>query len=429
MTDVFHEVDAVYRLEQEKLRCPVTAFDGLRAAGPVVWLESQKVFAVTGYHEAQTVLDDAVNFSSANMAGEQATRNYAEMLSRAAALARDAGRTGGTAPLGDAHPLVLAHADPPVHTRQRALVRPSFSAARVRRAESRIAELADGLLDKVVERGRMDVRAEYSDALMSQIVTTELHCPVSDAPTLQRWARIFMRAVGRDLTDAELDEMARARFEFDEYFDHRIDEVRGQPVEDMLGAIVNERVAEDEEPLTRGELLMICELLLQGGTETSGNTTTNIVHFLAGHPSEADRLRADPGAIPAFIDEYMRWDQPDQMLHRTAVNDTEVAGTLIPTGSVVMVHKAAASRDPRVYDHPGELDYSRPPQRSLVFGGGPHFCLGAALGKAQIRIALERLLARATDIELAVDESELRKIPSIVLHGFEQLPVRFRTIA
>ena len=157
-------------------------------------------------------------------------------------------------------------------------MRPSFAARAVRRAETRIAALADQLIDGFIDRGRIDVRADYTDALMSQVVGAELHCPTEDAPLLQRWARLFMLAVGRDLTDEQLDQMAEARLAFDDYFIKRFDEVRGAPTEDVLGSMVNEEVP-GEEPLTIGELLMICELLLQGGRrplETPLRTSSTI---------------------------------------------------------------------------------------------------------------------------------------------------------
>jgi cytochrome P450 len=121
------------------------------------------------------------------------------------------------------------------------------------------------------------------------------------------------------------------------------------------------------------------------------------------------------------VEEGLRYDPPVLGLYRNTTCDVELRGQTIPEGSKVMLHYAAANRDPEVYDDPHTFSLDRPPSRHLGFGLGVHFCLGAELARMEARVALETLVRRAPDLEL-VNDGE--RIKPFFLWGRKTLPVR-----
>jgi cytochrome P450 len=150
--------------------------------------------------------------------------------------------------------------------------------------------------------------------------------------------------------------------------------------------------------------------------------------LLLEHPHELARLRADPSRITGFVEEALRLEPPVQGLYRTAVIDAEVGGVPITAGDHLLLLYAAGNRDGDRFADPEAIDPCRDGLMShLAFGHGEHFCLGAALARAEARIALEVLLDRLDDVRLAdgIDLTQLDYEPSYVLHGLRRLPITF----
>lgn len=150
------------------------------------------------------------------------------------------------------------------------------------------------------------------------------------------------------------------------------------------------------------------------------------MRFLCEQPAFAGELRGDPAAIPNFVEECLRLEGPIKGSFRLALRDTPLAGVDIPAGSMAMALIGAANRDPRVFEDPDRFDARRANARHhIAFGHGEHFCPGAGLARAEVRISFERLLARLDDFRL-VDPSALSYAESFVIRGLNDLPVRFR---
>jgi pimeloyl-[acyl-carrier protein] synthase len=173
--------------------------------------------------------------------------------------------------------------------------------------------------------------------------------------------------------------------------------------------------------LTGDELLANAILLLMNGHETTTFAIANGMHALLGHPSELARLRDDPGLIAGAVEEILRYDGSIQMRGVSAREDLELGSRKIRAGQVLWLAIGATGRDPRVFREPNRFDIGRSPNRHLQFGYGPHFCIGAALARAEIELALAGLLGRFGRIELAADEVEWHQID--VFRGPKALPL------
>ncbi|HEX4727354.1 MAG TPA: cytochrome P450, partial [Jatrophihabitans sp.] len=147
----------------------------------------------------------------------------------------------------------------------------------------------------------------------------------------------------------------------------------------------------------------------------------NGLPVLLAHPDAAAELRADPGLAPRFVEELLRYEPPVHFAVRTAGSDTEIAGVPIGKGQLVVVLTGAANRDPRRFDQPNAFDPHRADLEHLAFSIGPHYCLGAGLGRVEGAVALPRLLRRFPDLALAGPPADRH---ALMLRGYDQLLVR-----
>jgi cytochrome P450 len=300
---------------------------------------------------------------------------------------------------------------------------PAFSTRKARAAEPVLRESANSLIDNFIAQGNVELRSQFSDPLMVGYVLQELHCSPDDVPKLLGWADLFARLQGSRIDDDHLDHVARARVQFDEYFEAKIAQVRENPTDDVLSKLVHADV--DGDSLSTREVLMICQTLLVGGTETSSSTTNNALLYLSDNPELADRLRADNSLVPAFVEESMRLNGPIHMLFRQAKAESTVGGVVIPKGARVGVHLGAAGRDQDRCPAPNGYDLTRHQPGQIMFGWGPHLCAGAELARVQVRVAVATLLQRLNNIKLAVPVDDIEYYPQINLRRIKSLPLRF----
>ena len=415
----------VFGFDQQALACPAQIFESLRTeSGPVVFLPDLGLYFALDYESVTAAVRNPEVFSSTISAGESTNRIYDTLVEKAKASGELDDLIEG---YGSSDRLVLAFADPPAHTRHRSLINRAFSPPRVRTLEPNMRTIADRLIDAFIDNGRVELMSEYATALSIRVIASALRCPDDDVPTLKQWADDFLAAIASsvDLEDAEIERFAQSRLDFDRYFTNKLADVRANPGDDLLSDIVHGS-AEAEQPLTADEMLMMFQEFLVGGTETAALAMGSMVVHLTEDPELADRLRGDESLLAPFVEESLRWDHPAQVGFRTATRDTVLGGVDIPAGSTVILHWACASRDPAVFSDPDEFDLERKSRKAhLAFGQGIHLCVGAGLARAEIRIGLERLLARLDDIALAADPASLDWVPSVLMHGRTQVPLTF----
>lgn len=318
-------------------------------------------------------------------------------------------------------PPVLLTADPPVHTRQRALLSRAFGPRRVGVLEQRIEVITSELIDRFADKERCEFVSELAVPLPLTILAEVLGVDEGDLGTFKRWSDDFAGLFGAAPPDeARLESLATTSFEFDAYFRARIAERRESPRDDLLSDVVH-AAAEGEAPLTSDEIVTMFAQVLVAGNETTTKMLTFAMSFLAERSELADSLRENPDLVPGFIEEVLRLESPIQGFWRRATRDTEVGGVAIPAGSLVLVLYGSGNRDESCFEDPDEL---RPERRAdhpnLAFGLGAHFCLGARLARAEGRIVTEAMLSTFDHIAFA-PEHEVRVDPSFLLHGMQTL--------
>jgi cytochrome P450 family 142 subfamily A polypeptide 1 len=215
----------------------------------------------------------------------------------------------------------------------------------------------------------------------------------------------------------------RAFVEYAEYHRRAAAERRARPRGDLLSVLVHAEI--DGERLREDEVLQESLLILVGGDETTRHVVSGGMLELLRHPEQRRRLAADPRRIPAAVEEMLRWVSPIQNMARTATRDAVLCGRRIRAGEKLLLLYPSANRDEDVFAEPFRFDTARDPNPHVAFGGyGPHFCLGHALARLELRVMFEELLRRLPDLELAGDEPLPRR-PSSFIVGLERMPVRF----
>ena len=310
--------------------------------------------------------------------------------------------------------------DPPAHTRLRGLVNKAFTPRVIERLRPRISELVDELLDVGAEAGSIDVIAEFGRPLPVTVIAEMLGVPAEDRDTFRGWSEALAHTVDPDMDADTAARAAAAGLEFMDYFTAMAEERRQHPQDDLLSGLA---AAEDEgDRLTADELVTNCILLLIAGHETTTNLIGNGTLALLRNPAELSRWRADPSLAKTAVEELLRYDSPVHLTGRTAMEDIAVGQTEVKTGEQLTILLAAANRDPAEFADPAVLDIGRLENGHLAFSSGPHFCLGAALARAEGQIALTALVTRFPRLELTLDD-ELEWNPTTTLRGLRALPL------
>ncbi|MFE4496362.1 cytochrome P450 [Streptomyces niveus] len=376
-------------------------YEELRGKCPVAHVRlptGDEGYVVTRYDDVRTVLADA-------------------RFSRAATISPDAPQLTPTPPV----PGSLFTTDAPEHTRLRRLVSREFTARRVQNMRPRIQELTDGLLDEMEKLdGPVDLNTALAFPLPVMVICELLGVPFEDRDRFREWSDAFV-----SITAHTPEEMAAQRQQMIGYLGELVKRKREEPTDDLMGALV---VASDEEgSLNEYELIVMAATILVAGHETTVSMIGKIVLTLLRHPEQMAMLREHPEKLDHAIEELLRVNPiGDGGPLRITLEDVEVGGTLIPKGSAVLAAVCSANHDPDRF--PGaqanEFDPERPEAvHHVAFGHGPHFCVGAALARAELQIVISSLLNRFPGLRLAEEVGSLELTTGMMVHGLKELPV------
>ncbi|GHI86852.1 cytochrome P450 family protein [Streptomyces xanthophaeus] len=333
--------------------------------------------------------------------------------------------------------LPLVNSDPPDHTRLRRLVSGAFTPRRVAALRPAVDKLTHELLDAMAEsEGRraaagapVDLMASLAFPLPVLVISELVGVPHGNRGALLKWATQMLTVSGRGATPAAgpAERTRRLHRWFASLVAARRPLVRtGLPADeqpDLLSALVAAQA--QEQQLSDDELVSLLVLLLLAGHETTTGLIGNAVDALLRHPGQLAVLRRNPELVPSAVDELLRYETSlARTTLRVAAEDVELAGVVIPAGSIVSVALAAANRDPEVFSAPDRLDVTRTPVPHLSFGHGIHFCIGAPLARLQTETVLTALLDRYPDLVLADPEQPQAWRPIGDMRGLLTLPVR-----
>ncbi|MFC7549347.1 cytochrome P450 [Plantactinospora sp. GCM10030261] len=378
---------------------PHGALAGLRAHAPAHRLalpDGSPVWLVTRYHDVRTLLADP-RLSLNKRTGSGGWKGFS------------------LPPTLDAN---LLNMDSPDHTRIRRLVAQAFTARRIEGMRGRIDAVAGALLDRLPATDPVDLVAGYAGPLPVTVIGDLFGVPDDRRTQLRSWTETMIRPPADDPRAA-----AGAIGAIEGFLIDLVRSRRTEPGNDLLTAMVAARDAADR--LTEDELTSLAFLILFAGYENSVHLIGTCLFHLLSRPDLADRVRREPGLAGRAVEETLRFDPPATLaIRRFAAVDLPIGDTVIAAGDTVLLGIASANRDPEVFLDPDEfrLDRSEIPHVSL--GHGPHYCLGASLGRLEAEVAVAAFLRRFPGSTLAVPADQVPWQPSFRARALRALPVR-----
>jgi cytochrome P450 len=309
----------------------------------------------------------------------------------------------------------------PRHSRIRSLIAHAFTARRISGLEPAIAKIADELIDAMADSGAdgsvVEFMHDFAFLLPVTVICELIGIPEADRERFRPIARDIAGVF--EITDAEtLPVINAAAVDLLAYFTELATTRRADPRDDLLTDLL--AVSDEADGrLTDAELLHNLTLLLVAGFETTTNLLGNGLHLVLEDPRAAAAVTDQSVSPAAFVEEVLRFDSPVQLTSRIGY-ETELGGVPIADQAGVVTLLGAGNRDPRRFADPGRFDPMRQERGPLSFGGGPHFCIGAALARLEGTVAFPRLFGRFPAIAAAGDPVRRDRL---VLRGFETLPI------
>lgn len=387
-----------------------TVYDELRARSPVVFAElpeqpGRGFWMITGYAAAEAVLRD-----------HRLANNPRALLSPGQLAVRARARIPEPP-----HTMLLS--DPPEHTRLRRAAQQAFTSRSVTALRPAVVRHAGRLLDEAEQAARdgdgtVDLLHTYAYPLSLTVLGEILGFPEAWHPGLHELA---VRAATASTPLSGPDPALRELLEG--YTRDLLHLKRDQPGDDLTSRLVHPQSGTNA--LSDGELTSMIGLLVAAGFETSASLIASATLSLLTHPAQWAALRDNPDLAAPTVEEAMRyWGPVESATIRLVLESLELDGRRIDRGDRVLVCTAAANRDPAHITDPHCFDIHRAPRPHLGFSGGIHNCMGAALARTEVAIALTTLTTRRPRLRLAVPPADLRWRPGMGLRGLRHLPVR-----
>lgn len=368
-------------------------FDLMRSQGAIRREGFQNTMMVTGFDEVMEVLNDKTgNFSNAcSVVGPIPGLPFSP-------------EGGDIRKQLEAHRADMPWADHLVcmdgkrHQEMRLLLGGVLTYKRLKQNEQYLHSLADRLIDGFISTGRCAVVPEYAHATTIYAISDLMGIPESDRGELLALIGAPPSQIEGDATHkVGPDPLVFMKPRFDEYLQDRLETPRGDLMSDLVHATFKDGSRPEFDVVSS-----LARFLFGAGQDTTSRLIAMAILILGEDPQLQQRLRDEPRRIPDFIEEVLRYDAPVKVAYRLALTDTLVSGVEVPAGTILTVCYNAASNDPAHFEHPERFDIDRPRLRDhMGFGRGAHGCLGAPLGRMESRIAIERLLARVTNIRIS----------------------------
>lgn len=392
---------------------PFAMYAAMQDAPGIYRMPETGFFIVSRFADLRAVLTDPVTFSNevdrAALQGAALSEGHQHYL----------------ADRGWPHINTLQRTDAPAHSRYRKLVDRVFTAARVREMTPRIEAVAEQLIDRFAARGECEFVGDFATLLPGTILAQEMGLDASQVATFKKWADAMLAPASRQMTADELRVVADIELEAQHHLAALFDSCRAEPRPGIISALVHAH-ADGEDSLSTAELQSIMSQLIGGGFESTTTALSHAMWRIVREPHYLGWLYEDPKRMRGFVEEVLRMDSPTQGLRRRATRDVELAGTLIPEGSVVVVRYGAANRDPAKFACPHQFDAERGNVGThLAFGAGAHFCVGAVLARQEIVTGILAMLRRFATIELAHPLERPFHRANFLTLPLRELPIRF----
>lgn len=363
-------------LKPELPEQPYDRWRVLRESYPVFQEEPEAPFALARYEDVLAVLKDNATFSSdVSLRSEEEKKLRPSML----------------------------FSDPPVHNRLRKLVSYAFKPGFVESQRNLIEERCDALVGAMCQHRELDLVDALAAPLPVTVIAHMLGVADGDQKLFKSWSDKIFSNIGEILFAQPDAGVQKAQQEMDSYFLERIAELRKQPEDNLLGRLVETET--EEGKLTDQEVLSFCGLLLIAGNETTTGLITGSARVFHELPHTFAQLQEQPALIPTFVEETLRFYSPFSATIRRAAKDTQIAGTAIPKGALVLPLIASANRDENLFERADEFVIDRKPNPHIALGFGIHNCLGAHLARLEGQIAVASLTRMLSSMTYADGES------------------------
>lgn len=327
----------------------------------------------------------------------------------------------GDTPLYEHHTTSLVFSDPPLHTRVRKIMVGALNPRALQAMEPGLISLVDHLIEALGEHDEADLIENFASAIPIEVIGNLFAIPHEDRGPLRDWSLAILGALEPVLTREQEDWGNQSVVDFKAYLKDLADDRRknpGDPATDVLTRLIE---GVGGEKLTETELLQNCIFILNAGHETTTNLIGNALACLHEWPDQRERLIEDPGLIHTAVDEFLRFQSPNQLGNRMTTTECEFHGERIAAGARVHLCIGAANRDPRHFDNPDQLDIARKPNKHHAFAGGPHLCVGFSLARMEGRIAISKFLQRFPQYELAGAATRNGRVR---FRGYASLPAK-----
>jgi len=377
-----------------------------RREEPVFFAPALGLWVVTRHEDVSTVLRDHRTFSSTGALRSSPAPHPPEVLEVLAA--------------GFPEMPYIIELDPPLHDRIRGLVARAFTPRRIGALEPRVEEIASVLIDELA-LGRADIVDSFAWPLPLRVLGELFGFPERDLEQIHEWGNDWLM-LQQQRPVAEQVEHARGLVALQRYCVAAVEDRRTRPTDDLLGALVTAN-AGAEEPLTAVEIAGLPLDLMVAGHVTVTRAIGSTLHRTFSEPALRDHL-LDPELAPKAIEEVLHLESPAQGLFRVTTREVELGGARLPEGARVMAHFASANRDACAFAEADDYEPARDDIGGhLAFGKGIHFCIGAPLGRLELRVALPMLLRRLPGLRPGADPPRREAI--FFARGFTSLPVEW----
>jgi cytochrome P450 len=316
-----------------------------------------------------------------------------------------------TAPAGIAPPIT---SDPPFHQEARRMLLPAFSPRAIEKLEAGTRELCDELLDGLAGRPVVDAALDYAQHIPVRVITSMLGFPQEDAELHLRFVHQLIENV-----DDPIDERLLKIDGFATYLLAQVQDHAERPRDDLTSYLLEAEM--DGERLGLLHIGGTIALLLLAGIDTTWSAIGSSIWHLAANASDRQRLVREPGLLPTAMEEFLRAYAPVTMA-RLVVDDMDWNGCPMRADDWVLVPFPAANRDPEAFDRADEVVIDRAVNRHAAFGLGVHRCIGSNLARMELRVALERWMARYPDFELS--DPDAVRWSGGQIRGPRRLPIR-----
>ncbi|EYF08163.1 cytochrome P450 [Chondromyces apiculatus] len=379
---------------------PYPYYAELRRSAPVCQVDPGGMWAVSRHDDVAFVLRNAELFSSQGV------------------------RASLSAPWLEHNPIAdsMVGMDPPLHTRNRALVARAFSTRVVPRMEALMRRVAREFVDALTPGRELDFCAELAIAMPSAVIATLLGLDPSLRSRFRHWADdvVVIRSAS---TPERIESIKTTVSDLDRYLREVLAARRVAPQDDVVTDLL--AAEPGGAALTESEIVSFLHLLLIAGLETTTHLLSNGLRLLMERPALEERLRRDLSLVPAFVEEVLRFEAPTPAAGRVTLHEVTLGGVTLPRGAPIAALMGSATRDETRYPDPDVFDIDRPRQLLLAFGNGPHACLGAPVVRAEGRIAFEAILSLPGRFERV--DRPLDWIASMLVRGPRELWVRYVT--